>query len=159
MEATEVTQKPSKPEKLEITPLRVSRADLDNMSDWLLERLAAVYPRQTRGALLGWLRGCYESNEYLFIHTPLSVALVQMVHEPMVTPRAEERFVFMRTDKGFDQAASLYSTIKNWCVVNGLDEYIVSRATDVDDIRINQRLGKIQAFPLKFVVIPITVIN
>ena len=137
---------------------RMSRVDLDEVIEWLIGRLAKVYPGKTKTEILGWLRGVCESNEYLFIRSSRALALVQIVQEPLLPPRAEERFVFAM-DGGKEHAAALYHDIKRWCVNTGLDEYVISRATDIDEGRIESRMGKVNTYALKFVAIPLPAIQ
>lgn len=136
---------------------RMSRVDLDELGEWLLERLKKVYPGRSPAQVMGFLRGACESNESCFVRTAKAVALAQIVRIPLTDDSVEERFV-LAMDGGREQAANLYHHLYQFCLNSGCDCYVLSRHTDVGHNRVETRMGTLQTYPLHFIHIPLPVI-
>lgn len=130
---------------------RVSRPCLTDMGAWLCKRVREHWPQLQDRQILGWLIGCAESNEFLFIRTEKAFLLAQVQREFVEPyPWVKEIFCLCYTDGGkyekgseaeqfqkdgnadaIAQGASLYDDLIRWAQKICANEIIVDKYTDV----------------------------
>ena|ERR1700722_11388349 len=130
---------------------RVLMPDLVDNGAYLCKRIKEHWPQLQDRQILGWLQGCANSNEYLFIRTEKAWLLAQVQREfTEPYPWCKEIFCFAVTDDGnYDkgsegekyqkdlnadaimQAASLYEDLIRWAQKICANEIIVDKYTDV----------------------------
>ena len=105
-------------EKIEhvvMTARRFGLPDLNDCAGWLVPRLSRAWPHLQNQTIFGWFRGIIDSSEYLFIRTDHAVCLAQQWRDrlsPM--PIVKEHFTLPKSPEYIDEAAFLYTEIKQW---------------------------------------------
>ncbi len=126
---------------------RFSLADLSSHGPWLVPRLvtALELPEQR---IAGWLRGMLDSNEFLFLYQPHSVALAEMQRANGLAdkPIVRERFVLAENPDDIThvrEAAGFYDEFKRWAKNLGAEIVIVEEFSNVPHDAIKEKLGRI----------------
>jgi len=122
---------------------RFNMPDLLKRANWLVERLGTRFPHLNERSLIGFLRGCLESNDFNFVQTRNAVGLAQITRRPLdVQPIVEEVFVLTYGD-AIGEGAAIYDEFRRWASVIGATEVIVDRFTDVPRETIKNTLGRL----------------
>ena len=122
---------------------RFQPADI-RQHDWIVERLIAAFPHQTRFSLPGWLQNIVFANEFLFLFQEHAVALAEITSEFSLSGDKVviERFVF--AEKGHEaEAAQFYTEFHRWAASHGVKTIVVQEMSDVPHEMIKERLGRI----------------
>ena len=125
---------------------RFTMADIQSYGAWLLDRLKDRWQINERN-IYGFLRGCTEDRESIFVKSTNAVGLAQIVHKRMVAnPDVEEVFVKVfnpKLESHLLEGAALYREFHRWGrSLNPIaQELIVDRFTDVPRIMINEQIG------------------
>jgi hypothetical protein len=129
---------------LPVTITRFALPDLDVWGVLLMERLMSRFPHLNDRMFIGWLKGCMESNEFLFVRSEHAVALAQIVRSPL-QPMADvqEVFVLMRGKGGEDEGLAMYDEFRHWAERMGARDLLVDIFTDVPKDAIQRRLGRL----------------
>ena len=147
--AVEVKRLPVPP-----TPFRVTIKDLSELGGKIASRLQARYPAKSEAVLLGWMRGCTESNQILFIRSGEAVGMFRYMQDFLEPPWIEEVFV-LATPEWLDNAAALYSDAAVWGTRQGASKFLVERCTDVDRADISMEIGTPKRVPHSTIMLPI----
>lgn len=128
-------------ELAKITVRRFSMTDIEALGAWLTERLRDKWPHLTDRHILGWLRGCMESREFLFLRAENATGLAEIVHDPLSpVPRIREVFVLCR--KGFQhEGAAIYTHFKRWAESMRAGEIEVLTHSDVPNSMVKDVIG------------------
>lgn len=129
---------------LPVTITRFALPDLDAWGVYLMERLLSRFPHLNDRMFIGWLKGCMESNEFLFIRSANAVALAQIVRSPL-QPMADvqEVFVLTRGAGATDEGLAMYDEFRRWAERMGARDLLVDIFTDVPKEAIQRRLGRL----------------
>lgn len=135
-----------------VTVMRFALPDLDVWGVYLMERLRTRFPHLNDRMFVGWLKGCMESNEFLFIRTANAVALAQIVRSPL-QPLADvqEVFVLVRAKDCEDEGLAMYDEFRRWAERMGARDLLVDQFTDVPKDAIQRRLGRLFNRVLPFI--------
>ena len=131
--------------------LRVSMPDLDAWGPWLLKRLKHRFPHLSDRMFHGWLRGCMESNEFLFVRSTNAIGLAQVVRSPL-QPMADvmEVFVLLKEEQ-IAEGVAIYDEFRRWTLNMGARDLIVDNFTDVPKEVIQANLGRLYNRVLPFI--------
>jgi hypothetical protein len=130
---------------------RVIRPDIMDRSAWLVRRFRERWPHIQPPQILGFLQGCCDSSEYLFVRTEKAFLLAQVQREFVEPyPCIREWFVWaeLTNDKhakgseneayqvrtnadAIAQAASLYEDLRRWAEKMSANEITVAKYSDV----------------------------
>src|SRR5712672_4228096 len=106
-----ITQQPYVP----VTIARFALPDLDVWGVHLMERLLSRFPHLNDRMFIGWLKGCMDSNEFLFIRSANAVALAMIVRSPLQpTADVQEVFVLTRGKGCEDEGLAMYDEFRRW---------------------------------------------
>jgi len=126
---------------------RFDLADLSTYGPWLLPRLVAALelPEQRVG---GWLRSMIDSQEFLFLCQPHSVALAELQRANGLAdkPIVRERFVMAENPDDLThvkEAAGFYDEFRRWAKNVGAEILIVEEFSNVPHDLIKEKLGRI----------------
>lgn len=123
---------------------RVGLADLDVMREWLIKRMQERYTDATAPQIMGFLRGCVNSNEYWFVQTDHACALAQITRRALERqPVAVEIFVFRREEEDEEEAAELYPRMCSWAANLDASRLEVDNFSDVTRGKIKGRCGHV----------------
>lgn len=123
---------------------RFALPDLDVWGVYLMERLLSRFPHLNDRMFIGWLKGCMESNEFLFIRSVNAVALAMIVRSPLQpTADVQEVFVLTRGSGCEDEALAMYDEFRRWAERMGARDLLVDIFTDVGKDAIQRRLGRL----------------
>lgn len=122
--------------------------DLDTHGAWMLPRLQATFKHLNDRALVGFLRGLINSNEYLFLFEPDSVGLAQVVRSHSLQPKPVvwERFVWARVPDNAEmqaKAAFMYDHFRQWARSMHCENIIVQELSDVPIEMVRAHMGRI----------------
>ena len=126
-----------------------STADLVKYGVWLSDRLRTVWNHLNERSVLGWLKGCAESNEFFFIKSVHAVSMFRVYHRALdPKPSIEEIFVFVddadnRT--AIHEGAAHYGEVKRWAKGMEAREIQVGCHSDIPRPLIEGFLGRITA--------------
>lgn len=129
---------------LPVTIARFALPDLDIWGVYLMERLLSRFPHLNDRMFIGWLKGCMDSNEFLFIRSANAVALAQIVRSPL-QPMADvqEVFVLVRGKGAEAEGLAMYDEFRRWAERMGARDLLVDIFTDMPKDAIQRRLGRL----------------
>lgn len=110
---------------------RFGLPDLNDCAGWLVPRLSKSWPQLQQITIFGWFRGIIDSPEYLFVRTDNAVSLSQRINERLSpNPIVKEHFTFPKNQSHLDEAAFLYTEIKQWAFRLGASEVLLQHYYD-----------------------------
>jgi hypothetical protein len=113
------------------TARRFGLPDLNDMANWLVPRLARSWPHLQNQTIFGWFRGMIDSSEFFFVRTDHAVSLSQQVHERLSAfPVVREHFTLAKSPEHVEEAAFLYTEIKQWAFRLGAAEVLLQDYPD-----------------------------
>lgn len=120
---------------------RFGLADIEDMGMWLMTRLRERYPHVNDRMFIGWIRGCMESNEFLFIRSENAAGMAITDHRPLTSaPIVREVFLLSRNDD-IMEAAQLYPHIRHWAESMGASEITIECFSDVPHEIVREVIG------------------
>lgn len=126
---------------------RFALADLSEHGPWILGRLLKLHPHLDQRTLAGYMRGMVDSNDFLFLYQPNSVALFSLERGDILSPKpvVREHFVFIREPDDAEhlvEAGAFYEHVKMWSKNLGAEFLMLSDKSDVPLDKIQRKLGK-----------------
>lgn len=122
---------------------RVQRPDLDNLGAWLIKRLQERHTEATPAQIMGWLRGCLASNEFLFLRTARACALAQFVRQPLEPqPEAWEIFCFVMAEGDEHEADVIYPRMASWASNLNASKLWIGIWSDIPAKRAAGKIGR-----------------
>lgn len=120
-------------------------SDLVKYGQWLSDRLRKIWPHMSERLALSWMRGCAESNEFLFIKSAHAVSLFERARKALdARPTIEEVFVFADdTGLAIREAAAHYAEARRWGKGYEAVDMIVGAHSDVPREMIEEQIGKL----------------
>lgn len=142
------------PQTAQVIPLRTATArrftiaDLSEHGKWVMPRFLKLNPHLDERSAIGFLNGIIFNREYLFLYQPDGVAMAQVMTAHALAPRPVvwERFVWARDPKDtthIEQASHFYTEMSVWSKSIGADTIIVRQSTDVPELLLKERLGRL----------------
>ncbi len=120
---------------------RFGMADIEDMGMWLMTRLRERYPHVNDRMFIGWIRGCMESNEFLFIRSENAAGMAIIDHRPLTSaPIVREVFLLSRNDD-LMEAAQLYPHIRQWAESMAASEITIECFSDVPHEIVREVIG------------------
>jgi hypothetical protein len=142
---------------------RVTRADVEELRNWLIPRIADRHKMRNAGSLHMFLVSAIDSPEFLFVRNDRAVALVTLQRMALASPRIVEAFCFAighpgaghvsdedddRNAEASASAATLYPMMAAWGRNQGIDRFIVLTNSDATESAVQRALGcKVDRLP------------
>lgn len=126
--------------------------DLIKSGVWVSDRVRQKWSHLNERTVLGWLKGCAESNENLFIKSLHSVSMFRTVHNALdPKPSIEEIFVFVddpQNKQAINEGAANYGEMRRWAQGMGAERAVVGQNTDIPISMIRSVLGSVETSQL-----------
>lgn len=130
----------------EVAVHRFDLGDIDRMGMWLVKRIREMFKDADDRTVIGWMRSCIQSNEYMFLCSEDAVGLAVMLREPLHRqPIVDEIFVVVRNGATHEGVA-IYREIKRWAGAVGARRCQVRVEGDVPRDMIKTVFGMIYIY-------------
>lgn len=126
---------------------RVTRADLDEIGPWLVQRIADRYPHRHKVTIFAWLCACMLQNDMLFVRAGGGVALVQLQKAFLSKfPWCETIFVLAQPGREAD-ASGLFQDIWSWADRQRCTKLVIDDFCDVERADISMEIATPKRVP------------
>ena len=146
MSATATPEKPTRfyndplPEPLNWRP---SRADVDDMAPWLIERFQKRHPHVLPRVVVVYINGLAASDECCVFRSANAIVACRVARDGLSAPWCEEVFALCRTPEDEDELAGLYEPARRWAQNLALTEFHTGIWTDCTKPNLRAMMGKL----------------